>query len=88
MSRVFSDGVSYIVLRGRWCNIIVQNVQSESQEKSDDSKAVFMRSESSLFYHLPKFHMLTELVSGSYVAWSLGNSIRLRLLRVLPLWRT
>jgi len=33
-----SDRVSYIVLRGRWCNIIVLNVHSSSEEKIDDSK--------------------------------------------------
>ena len=32
-----SDRVSYIVLRGRWCNIIVLNVHAPSEEKSDDS---------------------------------------------------
>jgi hypothetical protein len=32
-----SDRVSYIVLRGRWCNIIVQNVHGTSEEKSDES---------------------------------------------------
>jgi hypothetical protein len=30
--------MSYIVLRGRWCNIIVSNVHPPSEEKSDDSK--------------------------------------------------
>jgi len=38
-----SDFVSYIVLRGRWCNIIVLNVHGPSEEKSDDSKDIFMR---------------------------------------------
>ena len=38
-----SDRVSYIVLRGRWCNIIVLNVLAASEEKSDDSKDSFMR---------------------------------------------
>ena len=33
-----SDRVTYIVLRGRWCNIIVLNVHATSEEKSDDSK--------------------------------------------------
>ena len=28
----------HIVLRGRWCNIIVLNVHAPSEEKSDDSK--------------------------------------------------
>jgi hypothetical protein len=38
-----SDKVSYIVLRGHWCNIIVLNVHAPSKEKSDDSKDSFMR---------------------------------------------
>ena len=38
-----SDRMSYMVLRGRWCNIIVQNVHAPSEEKSDDSKTDFMR---------------------------------------------
>jgi hypothetical protein len=32
-----SDMLSYIVLRGRWCNIIVLNVHAPSDEKSDNS---------------------------------------------------
>ena len=32
------DRVSYIVLRGCWCNIIVLNMLAPSEEKSDDSK--------------------------------------------------
>ena len=36
-----SDRVSYIVLRGRWCNIIVLNVHEPSEDKSDDSKDSF-----------------------------------------------
>ena len=34
-----SDWMSYVVLRGRWCNIIVLNVHAPTEEKSDDSKA-------------------------------------------------
>ena len=33
-----SDRVSYTVLRGSWCNIIVLNVHAPSEEKSDESK--------------------------------------------------
>jgi hypothetical protein len=32
----------YVVLRGRWCNI-VWNVQPPSEEKSDDSKESVIR---------------------------------------------
>jgi len=35
-----SDRVSYIVMRGRWCDIIVLNLHAPSEGKSDDSKAV------------------------------------------------
>ena len=38
-----SNRVSYIVQRGRWCNIIVVNVHAPSEEKSDDSGNSFMR---------------------------------------------
>jgi len=37
-----SDRVSYIVLRGCWCNIIVLNMHASREEKSDDSKDSFM----------------------------------------------
>ena len=36
-----SDRVSYIVLRGRWCNIIVLNVHAPSEEKSVASRDSF-----------------------------------------------
>jgi len=36
-----SNKKSYIVLRGRWCKIIVLNVHAPSEEKSDDSKDSF-----------------------------------------------
>jgi hypothetical protein len=38
-----SDRVSYIVLRGCWCNIIVLNVHAPSEEKNDDSKDSFYK---------------------------------------------
>ena len=37
-----NDTVSYVVLRGRWCNIIVLNMHSPSEEKSDESNDSFM----------------------------------------------
>jgi len=33
-----SDRMSYMVLRGRWCNIILLNLHAPSEEKSDDSR--------------------------------------------------
>ena len=40
---VLSCNGSYIVLRGRWCNIIVLNVHEPSEDKSDDLKDRFTR---------------------------------------------
>ena len=36
-----SERMSYTVLRGRWCNVVVLNVHAPSEEKSDDSKDIF-----------------------------------------------
>ena len=52
-----SDRMSYIVLRGRWCNIIVLNVHAPSEEKSDESKDSFYEELEQVFYHFPKYHM-------------------------------
>jgi len=38
-----SDRVSYIILKGHWCSIIVLNVHAPSEEKSDDSKESFYK---------------------------------------------
>jgi len=38
-----SDRMSYMILRGRRCNIIVLNGRESSADKHDDSKDNFMR---------------------------------------------
>jgi hypothetical protein len=37
----FSDRISYIILRGRWCNVIVVNVHAPCEDMSDDIKNSF-----------------------------------------------
>ena len=51
------DRVSYIVLRGRWCNIIIWNTHVPSEEKSDDSKGNIYEELEQVFDHFPKYHM-------------------------------
>jgi len=46
-----------MILRGRWCNIIVLNVQAPKEEKSDDSKYSFYEELEQVFHHFPKYHM-------------------------------
>jgi hypothetical protein len=36
-----SDRMSYIALRGRWCDIIVLNVHAPTEDKCDDTKDSF-----------------------------------------------
>ena len=50
-------GVSYIVLRGQWCNIIVLNVHAPSEDKCDDSKDSFYEELEQVFDHFPRYHM-------------------------------
>jgi hypothetical protein len=52
-----SDRVSYIVLRGRWCNIVVLNVHAPSEDKSDDSKNNFYEELEQVFDHFPRYHL-------------------------------
>jgi hypothetical protein len=52
-----SDRMSYIVLRGRWCNIIVLNAHAPTEEKGDDSKDSFCEELEGVFYHFPRYHM-------------------------------
>jgi len=45
--------MSHIVLRGCWCNIIVLNVHTPSEEKSDDSKDSFDEEVDQVSHHIP-----------------------------------
>jgi len=44
------DRVSYIVLRGRWCNIIVLYVHAPSEVKRDESKDSFYEELNQVFF--------------------------------------
>ena len=61
-----SERVSYIVLRGRWCNIIVLNVHAPSEEKSDESKDSFYEELEQDFDRFPKYHV--KIVLGVFNA--------------------
>ena len=52
-----SNRLSYIVLRGRWRNIIVVNVYAPSEGKCDQSKFSFYKELKQGFDHFPKYHM-------------------------------
>jgi hypothetical protein len=49
-----SDRMSYIILRGRWCHIIVLNVHAPTEDKPDDVKGSFYEELELEFDELPK----------------------------------
>jgi hypothetical protein len=53
--------VSYIDLRGRWCNIIILNVHAPGEEKSDDSKDSFYEKLEQILYHFLKYRLKIPL---------------------------
>ena len=61
-----SNRVSYIVLRGRWCNIIILKVHSPGEVKSDESKDSFYKELEQVFDHFPTYH--TKILLGDFNA--------------------
>jgi hypothetical protein len=61
-----SDRMSYIVLRGCWCNIIVLNAHTPTEEKGDDSKDSFYEELEGGFDHFPKYQM--KILLGDFNA--------------------
>jgi hypothetical protein len=52
-----SDRMSYIILRGRCCHIIVLNVHAPTEDKNDDVKDSFYEELERVFGKFPKYHM-------------------------------
>ena len=61
-----SDRASYIVMRGRWCNIIVLNLHASSEENSDESRESFYEELEQVFDYFPKYHM--KILLGDFNA--------------------
>jgi exonuclease III len=57
-----SDRMSYIILRGRWCHIIVLNVHAPTEDKTDDGKDSFYEELECVSDKLHKYH--TKILSG------------------------
>jgi hypothetical protein len=53
-----NDRMSYIILRGPWCDIIVLNVHAPTQDKIDDMKDNFYQELERVFHKFPKFRMM------------------------------
>jgi hypothetical protein len=63
---IVSDRMSYIILRGRWCNIIVLNVHAPTENKIDDKKDRFYEELEQVFDKFPRYHM--KILLGDFNA--------------------
>jgi hypothetical protein len=52
-----SDSMSYIILRGRWCDFIILNVHVPTEDKTDDIRGSFYEELEHVFDKFPKCHM-------------------------------
>jgi hypothetical protein len=49
--------MSHIILRGRWCDIIVLNIHAPTDDKIDDMKESFYKELERVFDKFPKYPM-------------------------------
>jgi exonuclease III len=61
-----SDRMSYNILRGRWCNIIVINVHATCEDTSDDIKDNFYEELGRVFDQFPRHDM--KILLGDFNA--------------------
>jgi exonuclease III len=61
-----SDRMSYINLKGRWCDIIVLNVHAPTEDKDDDIKDSFYEEIEDVFDQFPTYHM--KILLGDFNA--------------------
>jgi hypothetical protein len=52
-----SDRMLYIILKGRWCDIIVLNVHAPTEDKDHDIKDSFYEELEQVFDQFPRYHM-------------------------------
>jgi hypothetical protein len=52
-----SNKMSYIILRGHGCHVIVLNVHAPTEDKIDDVKDNFYEELERVFNEFPKYHM-------------------------------
>jgi hypothetical protein len=82
-----SYGLSYIVLRSRWCNIIVLNVHAPSDEKGDDSTDSFYEELEQILDHFPKYYMKILLgdLNEKFSNQQLGMTVYIRIFMTMVL---
>jgi hypothetical protein len=57
------DRMSYIVLTGRWCHIIVLNFHAPTEDKTDEVKDSFYEEFVHVFNKFPKYHTIITSIN-------------------------
>jgi exonuclease III len=52
-----SGRMSYIILRGRWCNVMILNVHAPTEDKTDDVQDSLYEELERVLYKFPTYHM-------------------------------
>jgi hypothetical protein len=52
-----SDRMPYIILRGRWFDVVVLNGHAPTEDKTDDVKDSFYEEMKHVFDKFPRYHM-------------------------------
>jgi hypothetical protein len=87
-----SDRMSYIILRGRWCHIIVLNVHAPTEDKVYDVKDSFYEELERVFDKFSKYH--TKILSGDFNAKvgredifkpAIGNKVYMKIVMIMEL---
>jgi hypothetical protein len=61
-----SDRMSYIILKGRWCDIIILNAHAPTEDKDDVIKDSFYEELVQVFDQFPRYHM--KILLGDFSA--------------------
>jgi exonuclease III len=61
-----SDRMSYIILKGHWCDIIVLNVHFPTEDKEVDIKDSIYKELKQVFDQFPRYHM--KILVGDFNA--------------------
>jgi exonuclease III len=61
-----SDRMSYTILKGRWCDIIVLNVHAPTEDKDDVTKDSFYEELGQVFDQFSRYHM--KILLGDFNA--------------------
>jgi hypothetical protein len=61
-----SDWMSHMILRGRWCHIVVLNFHAPAEDNIDDVKDSFYEELEHVFDRFPKYHI--KILLGDFSA--------------------